>query len=71
MNKTAQFIFLILTICTTLAFGAKYPRGCEVKGFGYNENYLILNDLGKQTFYLLKNETDQTIKLKRHENSAI
>ena len=71
MNKTAQFIFLILTICTTLAFGAKYPRGCEVKGFGYNENYLILNDLGKQTFYLLKNETDQTIKLKRHETRDV
>ncbi len=44
------------------AIGA-FPRGCEVSGFGYNQDYLILNETGKQTYYLIQNHSDSKIEL--------
>ena len=71
MKNKNILISLVFLLISTMAIGAKYPRGCEVKGFGYNENFLILNDKGTQTFYLIKNETKQTIKLMRHETRDV
>ena len=44
-----------------------FPRGCEVKGFGYNEDYLILNENGEQTFYLIQNRSTKQIEIEHHE----
>ncbi|HAT9099651.1 TPA: enhanced entry protein EnhB, partial [Legionella pneumophila subsp. pneumophila] len=46
-----------------------FPRGCEVTGFGYSENYLILNETGNQTYYLIQNRSDSKIELERFDNS--
>ncbi len=65
----SQFRFIIKStlFSTILLCGAQsvhaFPRGCEVSGFGYNQNYLILNDAGKQSYYLMQNRSDAKIEL--------
>ena len=44
-----------------------FPRGCEVSGFGYNQNYLILNESGEQSYYLIQNRSEGKIELERHD----
>ena len=62
---------LAFLVASSIVLAAKYPRGCEVSGFGYNESYLILNDLDKQSFYLIQNQSDQKIELKRFETRDV
>lgn len=46
---------------------SQFPRGCEVVGFGFNKNYLILNEHGEQEFYLLQNRSNQQIEIEHYE----
>lgn len=48
-----------------------YPKGCEVKGFGYSDRYLIVNQTGNQTFYLIQNKSSATIELQRYETRDV
>lgn len=48
-----------------------YPRGCEVSGFGFNQNYLVLNDKGEQTFYLIQNHTNTILELVHEETRDV
>jgi hypothetical protein len=69
--KRNILVLIITSLLASTVLAAKYPRGCEVTGFGYNENYLILNDKGEQTFYLIQNLTKQKIELERHETRDV
>lgn len=60
-------LFIISSLFITLVHAATFPRGCEVTGFGYNTNNLILNENGEQSFYLIQNRSDAKIELERHE----
>lgn len=65
-------ITFLTTTCINLAYATSiFPRGCEVTGFGYYQNYLILNESGQQTYYLVQNRTDQKIELERHETDDV
>lgn len=44
-----------------------FPRGCEVSGFGFSKNFLILNEHGDQMFFLLQNHANQTIEIEHYE----
>lgn len=44
-----------------------FPRGCEVSGFGYSENYLVVNETGNQSYYLIQNRSNSAIELQRYE----
>lgn len=69
-SKKSSLLFVsMLALFSSLAHA--YPRGCEVKGFGYSENYLVLNHLGGQTFYLIQNRSDKPIELERHETRDV
>ena len=58
------FILFFLNLAlVTLSFASTFPRGCEVSGFGYNANYLILNEKGDQSFYMIKNHSQSTIDM--------
>lgn len=46
-----------------------FPRGCEVSGFGYDQNFLILNEHGDQSYYLIQNRSDSKIELERNDNA--
>jgi hypothetical protein len=59
----ATIYSLLLTPCIAFAF----PQGCELSGFGYDDPYLIFNDSGNQTYYLIQNHSNSNIKLERVE----
>ena len=57
-----SFVFL-LTPCVVQAF----PQGCESSGFGFDDPYVIFNDTGRQTYYLVQNHSDMNVELQRVE----
>lgn len=55
-------------LCSVILAGAahatgSFPRGCEVSGFAYSQNYLLLNDTGRQSYYLIQNHSDSRVEL--------
>ncbi len=50
---------------------APFPKGCEVTGFAFADNFLVLNDKGDQTLYLIQNRSEQQIELERHETRDV
>lgn len=71
-HKTCWFILsVLLLMAQPLQAANQYPRGCEAAGFTYQEHFLILNDEGKQTFYLIQNMSDRPIMLERHETKEV
>ncbi|MCX7116589.1 MAG: enhanced entry protein EnhB [Legionellales bacterium] len=67
INFKLLLILLIQAIITTTIFASTFPKGCEVRGFGYSDNYLILNEKGQQSFYLIQNRSNHAIELEHHE----
>ena len=63
--------FLIHCFIITTASGTQFPRGCEVKGFAYQDNDLILNEHGQQSFYLIKNHSNLLIELEHYETKNV
>lgn len=72
-----QYKTPLLTAITLSSFiagatnAATLPHGCEVTGFGFSENYLVLNELGDQAFYLIQNHSDKQIELERFETQDV
>ncbi len=64
-------IFTLSILFTTVTFSSTFPRGCEVTGFGYSDNYLILNERGEQSFYLIQNRSDKSIELEHYETKNV
>lgn len=73
LSCSRLLISLILQlILTSLAIAAPmFPRGCEVVGFGYSDNYLILNDHGQQAFYLIQNHSNKMIEMEIYETKNV
>lgn len=46
-----------------------FPRGCEVTGFGYEQNNLILNETGEQSYFLIQNRSESKVELERNDTS--
>src|SRR3990167_10832324 len=55
--------FSALAVDTTSVF----QRGCEVSGFGFSKNFLILNEHGDQMFFLVQNHSSQPIEIEHFE----
>ena len=67
-----RFVSFVLLFLVTLATRAEaFPRGCEASGFGYRDNYVVLNPAGNQTLFLIRNRANQSIQLERHETRDI
>ena len=64
-------VFCVNFVFATLAFSSTFPRGCEVSGFGYSDNFLILNDKGDQSFYLIQNHSSLPIELEVQETKEV
>ena len=64
-------IFILQTLFATTVFSGIFPRGCEVTGFGYTDNYLILNERGEQAFYLVQNRSNKLIELEHYETKDV
>ncbi|WP_058534984.1 hypothetical protein [Legionella saoudiensis] len=59
---STSIILSSLLMSSAHAVGS-FPRGCEVTGFGYNQNFLVLNETGKQAYYLIQNHSNTTIEM--------
>lgn len=60
-------VIAFLLFCLQTSFAGTLPRGCEVVGFSFVQNNLILNDKGDQTFYLIQNHAENQVTLERIE----
>lgn len=69
--KTILSVFVSGVLFSGISAANSFPHGCELSGFGFSENHLILNDNGAQTFYLIQNRGTQTIELQRHETREV
>ncbi|MFW2569726.1 enhanced entry protein EnhB [Legionella sp. 29fVS95] len=56
--------------CSTVA-ADNFPHGCEVSGFGFSQDRLVVNDDGQQTFYLIQNRSNVQIELQRFETREV
>lgn len=63
-------IFLSL-LCVHSLSAESFPPGCKVVGFRYENNYLHLNEDGKQTLYLIQNRADSTIEIERSDSGNV
>jgi hypothetical protein len=68
-TKILKFIMPVF-LCGTVAAGT-FPRGCEVTGFGFSQDQLIVNDNGQQAFYLIQNRSNMQIELQRFETREV
>lgn len=70
MAKSSRLALLMMGLIGTyssIASAASFPRGCEVTGFGFTKNFLVMNEQGAQTFYLIQNRSNKQIQLERYE----
>ncbi len=63
--RTLLYALSALLMLPNAAFA--FPQGCENAGFGFDDPYVIFNDVGNQTFFLIQNHSDTTIELQRVE----
>lgn len=68
-NQLSKILFVSLCTTQVVYANTSFPRGCEVTGFAYQQNFLVLNESGDQSYYLIQNRTDAKIELERHETS--
>lgn len=67
-NLTNIAICMLLNLVIGHANAAPlFPKGCEVTGFGFSKQFLIINEHGDQTLYLLQNRSDKQIELEHYE----
>lgn len=52
---------------STASTATPFPRGCQVTGFGFSENDLVLNEQGAQTYFLIQNRSEKRIELEHYE----
>lgn len=67
----AVLISVSLLLCSTLSAATTFPRGCEVKGFSYDGRFLVVNETGGQTLFLIQNRDKKPIELRRVENPNV
>jgi hypothetical protein len=63
----------IILTCLALGFQTNswaFPNGCEVSGFAFQQNHLVLNDQDKQTLFLIENTGQNAIEFEHIETQA-
>jgi len=64
---TAILGFSLLFTNATAA--TAFPHGCEVTGYGFIGNDLVLNEKGGQAYYLIQNRSEKKIELEHYESN--
>lgn len=67
-NYVNKSVLLSALLVTTANAASNFPRGCEVTGFGFEQNFLVLNETGNQAYFLIQNRSNVKIELERHES---
>lgn len=71
LHKLGLAIVAGLMVLAQAALAGQFPRGCEVSGFNFQDDFLILNDKGDQAFYLIENRSDDLIEMERFETREV
>ncbi len=69
LNKTIMSIIVMTVFFSSMDAANAFPHGCEVTGFAFAQNYLVVNENGEQSFYLIQNHRDSPVELQRFETS--
>ncbi|MGL6036322.1 MAG: enhanced entry protein EnhB [Legionella sp.] len=67
-NHAKKTLLLSALIITTADAASIFPRGCEVTGFAFEQNVLVLNESGNQAYFLIQNRSNVKIELERYES---
>ena len=64
--RSALCFTVVLNLLAFHALAAGlFPRGCEVRGFGFQQSFVTFNDTGLQTLFLIQNRSMTSIELER------
>jgi hypothetical protein len=66
-HTTRTTLFALSFFCHVAHAAAVFPHGCEVRGYQFVENDLVLNDTEQQAFYLIQNRSNQIVELEHYE----
>lgn len=68
LRNTQLTAFLALSCLLPNAIAAtSFPHGCEVSNYGFIDNDLVINEDGKQAFFMIQNRSDKKIELEHIE----
>ena len=74
-KQSLHLLFLVIALFMCLACSAAFstglPKGCEHTGYEFDDPFVILNQSGDQTFYLIENVANSKIELQKHETEDI
>lgn len=65
--KKISAILLLGAVTAANCAANSFPRGCEVSGYHFDANDLVLNENNQQAFYMLQSLANQTIELEHYE----
>ena len=72
LTRCCLAFLAIISVCSAnTTYAEAFPRGCEVSGFAYNNGLLIVNDSGRQSFYLIRNHSTIPIQMRRIETRDV
>lgn len=67
LSRVNHSILLSALLINAANCASSFPRGCEVSGFAFDKNNIIINDSGDQSYYLVQNRAASKIELERYE----
>ena len=68
-NMSLVFITFFMFFNANIASSSTFPRGCEVSGYGYQQNFLTLNEKGNPSLFLIENHSKDAIELELFETN--
>jgi len=71
LDKKLIFALSFILAYSSTAASGTFPVGCQVTGFGFNQNFLLLNENGNQAFYLIENHSNKPIQIELHETREV
>lgn len=65
--KKISALLCLSVVAATAHAANSFPRGCEVSGYHFDSNDLVLNENNQQAFYMIQSRSNQKIELEHYE----
>jgi hypothetical protein len=66
-----KYLPLSVLISTPMIHAAEFPRGCTASGYAFIDEYLVVNDQGNQTLFMMQNRVDKMVELQKYETKDV
>ncbi|OGV28928.1 MAG: enhanced entry protein EnhB [Legionellales bacterium RIFCSPHIGHO2_12_FULL_35_11] len=63
----SSLLSFVVNIC--YANASVFPKGCEVTGFGFSNDFLVLNETGNQSYFLIQNRSNKKIEFEHYDTT--